>query len=102
VRALAQLKNNSRSGGALVGLGLMKNIDVKSIIIGALLTSTIFLGVAATSPTDKWDDKQEWDTLSVDFYDYGEDGKKMAGWEVFAVHSIGDGRLRSCLRKRKK
>ena len=38
----------------------MKNIDIKSIIIGALLTSTSFLGVAATSPTDKWDDKQEW------------------------------------------
>ena len=38
----------------------MKNIDVKSLIIGALLTSTIFLGVAATSPTDKWDEKQEW------------------------------------------
>ena len=43
----------------------MKNIDTKSLIIGALLTSTIFLGVAATSPTDKWDDKQEWEyTLS--------------------------------------
>ncbi len=38
----------------------MKNIDIKSLIIGALLTSTIFLGVAATSPTDKWDYKQEW------------------------------------------
>jgi hypothetical protein len=25
----------------------MKNIDVKSLIIGALLTSTIFLGIAA-------------------------------------------------------
>jgi hypothetical protein len=38
----------------------MKNIDIKSIIIGALLTSTIFLGVAATSPTDKWDENQVW------------------------------------------
>jgi len=38
----------------------MKSIDIKSLIIGALLTSTIFLGVAATSPTDKWDKKQEW------------------------------------------
>ena len=27
----------------------MKNIDIKSLIIGALLTSTIFLGIAATS-----------------------------------------------------
>ena len=31
----------------------MKNIDIKSIIIGALLTSAIFLGVAATSKEDK-------------------------------------------------
>jgi len=27
----------------------MKNIDIKSLIIGALLTSTIILGIAATS-----------------------------------------------------
>ena len=45
----------------------MKNIDIKSIIIGALLTSTIFLGVAATSPTDKWDDKQQWTIASREF-----------------------------------
>ena len=43
----------------------MKNIDIKSIIIGALLTSTIFLGVAATSPTDKWDEKQRWEVGKV-------------------------------------
>ena len=38
----------------------MKYIDIKSLIIGALLASTIFLGVAATGVNDKWDDKQEW------------------------------------------
>ena len=38
----------------------MKNIDIKSLLIGGLLASTIFFGVAATSPTDKWDDKQLW------------------------------------------
>ena len=45
----------------------MKSIDIKSLIIGALLTSTIFLGVAAVpsgTGTIKarvlWDDKQEW------------------------------------------
>jgi len=40
----------------------MKTIDIKSLLIGALLTSSIFLGVAATSKDDagKWDDKQEW------------------------------------------
>jgi len=41
-------------------LGTMKSIDTKSLIIGALLASTIFLGVAATSPTDKWDNEQFW------------------------------------------
>ena len=30
-----------------MGLSTMKSIDIKSLIIGALLTSTIFLGVAA-------------------------------------------------------
>ena len=38
----------------------MKNIDIKSLIIGALLTSTIFLSVAATGPRDEWDNEQEW------------------------------------------
>ncbi len=52
----------------------MKNIDVKSLIIGALLTSSIFLGVAATSPTDKWDKKQVWITANT-----GDEG-----WEPFA------------------
>lgn len=38
----------------------MKHIEIKSLIIGALFASTIFLGVAATGVNDKWDDKQEW------------------------------------------
>ena len=56
----------------------MKTIDIKSLIIGALLTSTIFLGVAAvprevpsntgkppgfnefTRPDMQWDDRQAW------------------------------------------
>ena len=51
----------------------MKNIDIKSLIIGGLLSSTIFLSVAAV-PKDtgnsfridapekrqEWDDKQAW------------------------------------------
>ena len=36
-------------GGLLYVLGTMKNIDIKSLIIGALLTSPIFLGVAAAT-----------------------------------------------------
>jgi hypothetical protein len=40
----------------------MKNIDIKSLIIGALLTSTIIFGMGATGKADKnsWDDEQEW------------------------------------------
>jgi len=50
----------------------MKNIDVKSLIIGALLTSAIFLGVASTGPKDAWDAHQVWET------GYGMKGKP--GW----------------------
>ena len=50
----------------------MKNIDFKSLAIGALLTSTIFLGVAATSPTDKWDNEQLWEYGSVLASDFGK------------------------------
>ena len=59
----------------------MKNIDIKSLIIGALLTSTIFLGVASTSVDDKWDYKQVW---RVDY-------KPLVGvgWEPFAVTPTG-------------
>jgi hypothetical protein len=39
----------------------MKNIDIKSLIIGALFTSTVLLGVAATGPKDAWDANQEWE-----------------------------------------
>ena len=58
----------------------MKNIDIKSLIIGALLTSTIFLGVAATSETDKWDGKQRWEIKT-------SSGKIPEGWEPFAYDS---------------
>jgi len=63
----------------------MKNIDIKSLIIGALLTSTIFLGVAATSQTDKWDDKQVWERRN------DHDGVFGAGWEPFG--SSADGKI---------
>ena len=45
----------------------MKNIDFKSLAIGALLTTTIFLGVAATSKDDagKWDGSQIWETATI-------------------------------------
>ena len=62
----------------------MKSIDVKSLIIGALLTSTIFLGVAAVpsgtgtaKDASVWDGDQLW---SVDDFDIAK-----AGWEPFAT-----------------
>ena len=46
----------------------MKNIDIKSLIIGALLSSIILFGAAAASKADagKWDDQQEWLIASRD------------------------------------
>ena len=61
----------------------MKNIDVKSLIIGALLTSTIFLGVASTGTTDKWDKEQVWIYMTLkDETILGFQGKSTTkGWE---------------------
>ena len=61
-------------------LSIMKNIDIKSLIIGALLTSTIFLCVAATGTTDKWDGKQRWEIKT-------STPKIPEGWEPFAYDS---------------
>ena len=44
----------------------MKNIDIKSLIIGALFTSTVLLGIGATGPKDTWDNKQQWDVTVAD------------------------------------
>ena len=73
----------------------MKTIDTKSLIIGALLTSTIFLGVAATGTTDKWDGKQEWAVTvgSQVEYKIGKEnpersellGTPTRGWEPIGV-----------------
>jgi len=58
----------------------MKTIDLKSLIIGILLASTLFLGIAATNQGDKWDNKQQWE--------FGTSrGKIPAGWEPFAYDS---------------
>ena len=63
--------------GVFYGESMKANLDIKSVIIGALLSTTIFLGVAATPanrPASKdkdapgnqkpekhvWDNKQEW------------------------------------------
>ncbi len=79
----------------------MKSIDVKSLLIGALLTSTIFLGVAATSPTDKWDDKQEWVVKrGYPLGAQGIEGYSLAdGWEPFGTADYA-GKETIWLRKR--
>ncbi|MFP6854863.1 MAG: hypothetical protein VB980_03705 [Opitutales bacterium] len=41
---------------------MMKSIDLKSLLIGALPASTIFLGMTATDVKDKWDARQKWET----------------------------------------
>jgi hypothetical protein len=74
----------------------MKTIDIKSLLIGGLLASTILLGMGATSPTDKWDDKQQWE---VSFTTYPKDGKIINGWEPYAVVVV-DGSRKYVLRKR--
>ena len=66
----------------------MKAIDVKSALIGALLTSSIFLGMAATSPTDKWDEKQVWQVRYINGTDIDPKGYE-AGWEVFSESENG-------------
>jgi hypothetical protein len=76
----------------------MKSIDIKSLIIGVLLTSTIFLGVAATSKDDKgkWDENQQWE---VSFTTYPKDGQFINGWEPYAV-LLSNGSRKYVLRKR--
>ena len=43
----------------------MKDIDIKSVIIGALLATTVFFGMGATGKDDKdkWDNEQVWETV---------------------------------------
>ena len=57
----------------------MKSIDIKSLLIGALLTSTVILGVAATGSKERvgWDNEQKWQCKSVDGF------KIPQGWEPF-------------------
>ena len=45
-------------------MNTLKSIDGKSLLIGALMASTIFFATGATRPTDVWDNQQEWLTIS--------------------------------------
>jgi hypothetical protein len=69
----------------------MKDLDIKSLLIGTLLTATIFLGVAATSKDDKgkWDEKQEWKIIAT----FGDSTTRKGlidrhpiGWEPFTAN----------------
>ena len=67
--------------------GTMKTIKStagKNLLIGGLLASTIFFSTGCTSPTNKWDYKQEWIVKSFNQPE-GE-----TGWEPFAKK---DGRI---------
>ena len=78
----------------------MKNINVKFLILGTFLTLTLFLGVAATGPTDKWDDNQEWRVFS---YEAVEKLELDRGEQPFAVTHRADGStIRIWARKRDK
>lgn len=42
-------------------MNISTHIDGKSLVIGVLCTALVALAMGATSPTDKWDDNQEWE-----------------------------------------
>lgn len=42
----------------------MKKIDIKSLLIGILITTSVIFGIGATGTTDKWDSSQEWDVIA--------------------------------------
>ena len=73
----------------------MKNIDIKSLLIGALLASTIFLGVAAvpsgtgsSKQASEWDYKQTWTIASREFGDPSNaPAQTVIGGEPFAMLS---------------
>ena len=81
----------------------MKNIDIKSMIIGVLLTIVIACGVAATGVNDKWDNEQEWlytdevelkEAGLISYVKWGERAydhyeKVTGGWEPFADRGSG-------------
>ena len=77
----------------------MKTIDIKSLIIGVLLTSTIIFGMGATSPTDKWDDKQEWTVSTAP--PPGTLDVVWPGKEPFAVSHRADGSIRYILLRKR-
>ena len=69
----------------------LKSIDIKSALIGFLLCSIFFFGLAATSPVDKWDAKQEWLVAGPNAL-FGQkqlERKKMGGMVVIIPREAG-------------
>ena len=71
----------------------MKSIDLKSLLIGVLLTSTVFFGVAASNPTisKQWPKDQKWEVTMLEHSagQYLESHQKeIEGYEPFAVVHI--------------
>lgn len=62
----------------------MKNIDLRSLLIGILLTTTVFFGIGATSPDDKWDKRQQWQVRYFQDYEIGLSATR--GWEPISGH----------------
>jgi hypothetical protein len=62
---------------------MKKHIDIKSLLIGIFLASTVLLAIGATSPTDRWDKTQRWEVRPMSSTDrvIGND----IGWEPFGV-----------------
>ncbi len=80
----------------------MKNIDIKSVIIGVLLTTTIIFGMGATGKGEAgaWDDEQRWDVL---LGGPGPNWPATTGYQPFAVLHEPDVRKKTVLwRKRVK
>ena len=73
----------------------MKNLDWKSLSIGALLAATVMLGTgAASEKAEKWDTEQQWLIAEVPI---SEAKPTKKGWEP--ISSAGDGLLIVLLKK---
>ena len=68
----------------------IKSIDGKSLLIGGLLASTIFLALGATSPTDKWDEKQVWEFGELQVGTDRGNGFGKPAW-LLSRPNLGDG-----------
>ena len=82
----------------------MKQIDLKSVLIGVFVTTTFILSLGATGPQDKgvkspsWDQSQKWEWTILPFVD--ADGLKRVGNAGFEFVSC-DQKLRTSVWRRR-